>query len=292
MRLPIGTFRQFPVQLLVLALLCTAATVAHAMDPGEIGDLAGDIVDASNVKGGLVVVLGCQEPDLLTSLRVNESYLVQGLETDPAKVSTARGNIREAGVHGQVTAAIYDGKLLPYVDNSVNLIIAGADTTVPSAEIMRALAPRGVAMIGGKKTVKAVPDSISDWTHSLYDAKNNAVSTDTQVGPPVGLQWVCGPRWSRHHEHMSSVSAMVSAKGRVFYIMDEGSRASIQLPPKWKLIARDAFNGTILWKRDIPTWYTHLYPLKSGPAILSKSGRPRTSAPRRRPIPPLLCRSW
>mgnify|MGYP001814507873 CR=1 FL=1 len=56
----------------------------------------------------------------------------------------------------------------------------------------------------------------------------------------------------------------------MFYIMDEGSRISIQLPPKWKLIARDAFNGSVLWKRDIPSWQSHMWPLKSGPTQLSR----------------------
>ena len=69
---------------------------------------------------------------------------------------------------------------------------------------------------------------------------------------------------------MASMSALVSTDGRMFYIMDEGSRISIQLPPKWKLIARDAFNGSVLWKRDIPEWQTHLWPLKSGPTQLSR----------------------
>jgi len=85
------------------------------------------------------------------------------------------------------------------------------------------LAPRGVALIAGKKLVKPVPDAIDDWTHYLYDPRGNVVSGDTVVGPPAGLQWVCGPRWGRHHEHMSSVSAMVSAGGRVFTILDEGN---------------------------------------------------------------------
>ena len=66
------------------------------------------------------------------------------------------------------------------------------------------------------------------------------------------------------------MSALVSTGGRMFYIMDEGSRISIQLPPHWKLIARDAFNGTILWKRDIEKWQNHLWPLKSGPTQLSR----------------------
>jgi outer membrane protein assembly factor BamB len=69
---------------------------------------------------------------------------------------------------------------------------------------------------------------------------------------------------------MASVSAMVSARGRMFYILDEGSRVSPQLPPDWKLVARDAFNSVLLWKRDIAQWHDHLWPLKSGPANLPR----------------------
>jgi len=104
------------------------------------------------------------------------------------------------------------------------------------------------------KIVKQRPKEMDEWTHYMHDSTGNAVSNDTLVGPPANLQWVGSPRWTRHHEHMSSINALVSANGRLFYVMDEGSRASIQLPPKWHLIARDAFNGTILWKRSIPLW--------------------------------------
>jgi len=125
-------------------------------------------------------------------------------------------------------------------------------------------------LAGWSKIAKPVSPEIDEWTHYMYDASGNPVSNDTIVGPPGRLQWVGSPRWGRHHEHMSSVSALVSSGGRLFYIFDEGSRTAIQLPPKWKLIARDAFNGTILWKRDIPLWYTHLWPLKAGPAFLPR----------------------
>lgn len=104
----------------------------------------------------------------------------------------------------------------------------------------------------------------------MHDPSNNAVAHDSVVGPPRHLQWVGGPRWSRMHDHMSSVSGVVSANGRLFYIFDEGARAAIELPPKWMLIARDAFNGTILWKRPMQQWHTHLWPLKSGPAHLPR----------------------
>ncbi|NIN73211.1 MAG: PQQ-binding-like beta-propeller repeat protein, partial [Gemmatimonadetes bacterium] len=56
----------------------------------------------------------------------------------------------------------------------------------------------------------------------------------------------------------------------VFYIIDEASPASILIPPEWTLVARDAFNGTVLWKRRMGAWHTHLWPLKSGPAQLPR----------------------
>ena len=254
------------------ALLCIAPyspVVLAAPTPS-----AADILAATGVKGGLVVHLGCGDGKLTAALRANDSYTVHGLDTDAAAVAAARRTVRAAGLYGKVSIGRLAGRRLPYVDNLVNLIVAEDVGGVGMSEARRVLCPGGVAYVkqGGvwKATVKPRPTSIDEWTHYLHDATGNAVADDRAVGPPRRLQWVGGPRWSRHHEHMSSVSALVSAGGRLFYVFDEGSRASIQLPPKWKLIARDAFNGTVLWKRDIPLWYTHLYPLKSGPAFLAR----------------------
>ncbi|MDY0168923.1 MAG: PQQ-binding-like beta-propeller repeat protein [Thermoguttaceae bacterium] len=60
------------------------------------------------------------------------------------------------------------------------------------------------------------------------------------------------------------------AKRKNFFILDEGTPASILAPPDWKLIARDAFNGVVLWKREITRWHPHLWPHKSGPAQLPR----------------------
>ena len=249
--------------------------VACMLLSGRAGaETAEDILNATGVRGGLVVHLGCGDGKLTAALRANDSYLVDGLDDDAKNVAAARKHIRSLDLYGKVSADVCTGKQLPYIDNLVNLIVVEDAGDVPTAEVMRVLAPNGVAYAksGGswRKTVKPRPKNIDEWTHYMHDSKGNAVSDDTEVGPPRRLQWVGGPGWSRHHEHMSSVSALVSTKGRIFTIFDEGSRASIQLPAKWKLIARDAFNGTVLWKRDIPLWYTHLYPLKSGPAFLAR----------------------
>jgi len=238
-------------------------------DPAE---QARAILDASGVKGGLVVHVGCGDGRLTACLLRSNSFLVHGLDRDQADVDRARRHIRSLGLYGRVSVDRWDGRHLPYVDNLVNLLVV--EEPVAREEILRVLAPRGVAFIrdkrGWKRLSKPWPEGMDEWTHYLHDPSNNAVSQDVFVGPPRHLQWVGSPRWSRHHDHMASMSALVSAGGRIFYIMDEGSRASILLPSKWYLVARDAFSGVILWKRRIPEWWPHLWRLKSGPALLPR----------------------
>jgi outer membrane protein assembly factor BamB len=232
------------------------------------------ILEATGIQGGVIVHLGCGDGRLTAALHGGDGFLVHGLDADPDNVAAARRHVQSLGRYGSVTIDRLDGPHLPYVDNLVNLVVARDLGEVPLGEVMRVLCPRGVAYImrDGQwtETVKPRPATIDDWTHYLHDASNNAVAHDTVVGPPRHMQWVGGPRYSRHHDRMSSVSAAVSAGGRVFYVFDEASPISILLPPKWTLIARDAFNGTILWKRSIDRWHTHLWPLKSGPAQLPR----------------------
>ena len=241
---------------------------------GVAAEGAADILTAAGVKGGLVVHLGCGDGKLTAALRASDSYLVHGLDADPANVAAARRHVRSLGLYGKVTVERWTSARLPYADNLVNLVVAQDLGTVPMNEVMRALAPNGVAYIktGGawRKTVKPRPKAIDEWTHYLHDASNNAVAADTVVGPPRRVQWICGPQWARTHDHLSTTSAVVSAGGRMFYIIDEGSTAFAAMQPKWKLVARDAFNGVLLWKRPIGPWEGHLRDFRSGPAELAR----------------------
>ena len=240
-----------------------AASVADAAD-------ARGILEATGVAGGLVVHVGCGDGKLTAALRASDSYLVHGLDANPKNVAAARKHVASLGLYGKVAIDRLAGKRLPYVDNLVNLVVAEDLGAVPMGEVMRVLCPNGVAYVNGQKTVKPRPKEIDEWTHYLHDSSNNAVAHDTVVGPPRRMQWTGGPRYARHHDRMSSVSAVVSGGGRIFTIFDEATPASILAPPRWALIARDAFNGTVLWKRAIDKWHTHLWPLKSGPAQLPR----------------------
>ena len=232
------------------------------------------IVDMSGVRGGLIVHVGCGDGHLTASLALNDRYRVHGLDTDEADVDAARQNIKSRRIYGRVSVDEWEGKSLPYRTDLVNLVVCERGKAVSMDEVMRVLQPNGVAMLrrDGQwtKKVKPRPDELDEWTHYLHDASGNPVSQDTRVGPPQGLQWVGGPRWGRHHDHMASMNALVSGNGRIFYVIDKGSRKSILLPARWYLVARDAFNGTILWERRLSGWHTPLWPLKSGPAQLPR----------------------
>jgi len=81
---------------------------------------------------------------------------------------------------------------------------------------------------------------------------------DEVVGPPRHIQWVDSPRYDRSHEHTPNLYALVSTGGRIFYILDEASISSIRETPRWRLVARDAFNGTLLWKKEVGAWFPHI----------------------------------
>ncbi len=229
-------------------------------------DQATEILKETGVTGGLVVHIGCGDGRLTAALRANDAYLVQGLDTSAETVAKARKRISDMGLCGDVTARAFDGRNLPYRDNMVNLIVVSdAGRGVPNREIMRVLAPKGVAYIGQKRQVKPRPGEIDEWTHYHRDPQGTMVARDQVVAPPRGIQWVGSPKWLRNHDFMSSMHAMVSTGERVFYVIDEGLRNHIFLPAKWVLIARDAFNGTVLWRRPLKDWHPNNWPLKSGP---------------------------
>ncbi len=268
---------------LVLVLLFTVSVSTYGQEP------AGGLPARAGVSGGVAVHLGCGDGKLTAALHTDDRLLVCGLDTDAAVVAKAQEHIDSLGLYGKVTAERYDGKNLPYGDNIVNLIVIDSAANVTAAEIVRVLTPRGVALIksdsallndsglekGPKigalaKYIKPWPADIDQWTHFLYDASGNAVSKDKKVGHPRRLQWWAGPKHARHHDALASLSAMTTSNGRIFYIYDEGSISVVHRPPDWKLIARDAFNGKLLWKRSIPTWMTHLYNFRAGPKQLPR----------------------
>ena len=230
---------------MILAIVCSQAVFAADVS---------QILNETAVMGGIIVHIGCDDPGRLVAFRAGKACVVHGLDTDATKVARACEFLSARRLNGPVSASVYNGTRLPYINNLVNLVIADRLGSLAKEEVLRVLAPLGVAWIGGRKLVKPWPEELDEWPQYLREADNNAVSRDTAVGPPRHMQWVGGPVWSRSHMAIATVNSMVTARGRIFTIEDRATVENPFLPGRFALIARDAFNGVVLWEYPFETW--------------------------------------
>jgi len=230
--------------------------------------------EASGFSGGVAVHVGCGDGRDTVKLGDAGKWVVRGLDTNAHCVRATRERIAKAGLSGSMSAGLWRGRSLPFVDHSVNLIVVEDDVAVDTQECRRVLRPGGRVYTRKdgvwQHSTKQRPENTDEWTHALYDAGGGSVSKDLVVGPPRRLQWAAGPKWTRHHEAASSFQVMVSAAGRVFYLLDEGPHVSLFLPSDWRLTARDAYNGKLLWKRPLKRWVSQLFRYKSGPTQMTR----------------------
>jgi outer membrane protein assembly factor BamB len=233
---------------LVTVLIAVTACSVHA-------DEITDAVKQARIRGGVIVLVN--GGDSLYDQAAATKCTVHGLETDGNRVDALRKRFQASGRYGRISVSGFNGKALPHIDNLVNLIAIEGGVVSP-AEAMRVLAPRGIALIkrgdSWTRAVKAVPDDIDEWNQYLRNADNNGVSTD-KVGPPERLQWTGGSRWGRSHMSWVTVTSMLSAGGRLFTIEDLASVEYHKLPARFHLIARDAFNGSELWRKGLKDWH-------------------------------------
>ncbi len=265
------------IVVLLLGLSAAFATLNAASRPVHAAPTADlpQLLRESGIRGGIVVHVGSGAGRQTAALAREGAFLVQGLEEDRQRVENVRQHARELDLAGKVTFKPWHGGRLPYTDNLVNVLFwQQAAGEADRAEILRVLAPRGVAFIEDgtqwRKVVKPRPDGMDEWPHFRYDAGNKAASNDTRVGPPRHIQWEAGPRVMRSHEIETGLSGLVSANGRIYYVLDEGpiGITDARFPAKWALVCRDAFNGVELWKRPLPDWGWQAW-----------SGKPRVNDP-------------
>jgi len=95
----------------VLWVACTFSVVKalRKESPGQTSSheqQARQILDATGAKGGLVVHIGCGDGKLTAALRVNDSYLVHGLDTKAKNVEKAREHIKSLSLYGSVSVEL------------------------------------------------------------------------------------------------------------------------------------------------------------------------------------------
>ena len=215
---------------IILLLLVTVATFSRAAEP-QVRDMP----------AGFCVQLGCGDGAFTTELAADGRLAVHALEADAQNVEHVRERLQARDLYGTAVVEQWSAPFLPYADNLVNVLIAENPGKITKTELLRVVAPHGTLWLkrdgAWEATRKPWPREFDEWTHWRHDADGNMVSHDTAVTLPTGLRWIAGPvqdaggrKW--YYDHV-----LVSSAGRNFYQFDS------------EIVARDAFNGRLLWRR-------------------------------------------
>jgi len=252
------------VHMLVVALMVIGGCCC-TISAQENKSKANEIIKASGIKAGLCVNLGVTDGKLTAELSQKGKFVVQGLTSDAKKVEKARKYIETKGLYGRVSVERCDFKRMPYAKNFVNIVAAEAlpeiiEKGLSLSEVYRIIAPYGALCFTGKvdaaklkavgfgtvKTsgdwtvaTKAWPKEMDGWPTWHHGADRNPVSQDTMIGPATDLRWRATSTWDSKGWYSAYGMVWVSAGGRNF-----------QITPKL-IVARDSFNGIILWTRPI-----------------------------------------
>ncbi len=239
-------------QRLQLLAMMLAGVIVHASAFAEMN------VTATGVTAGLAVHIGSTDGQSERALAKPGTMLVHGLALDDVSRDKARRAIASEKLYGLASIQTWRNRTrLPYASNLVNLVVADLDAlkdhAPPREEIMRVLAPRGVAYLRQNnqwtKTVKPLPDKMDEWSHWDYDATGNPYSRDELVKPTTSLRWYSGPTT---RDGGGTKVGMRIVGGRVFYpIINHQFYGRSRKYAENDLVARDAFNGVLLWKKKI-----------------------------------------
>ena len=252
-----------------------------------ISQTADHILAETGMSRGICLVLGCGRGQLVYELAKRSQLRVIGVETNPAKVATARRLLQRTGVYGaRATVRRIDSlsDLSSFSGQFANLIVSNhmlrtGQCEGSATEVFQLLCPGGgVAYFGqpkGKATKLFEPDlrawlaplgesfqirrddqgvwarlerpalaSSGEWSHQYGRADNASFGGETLQGATsisdMEVQWIGrpGPRFKT--DRTGRKPSPLSTNGRFFI---QGMQ---------RILAADAYNGTILWSLEIP----------------------------------------
>jgi hypothetical protein len=227
-------------------ILLLSALPVRGVDPPEVADSLARL----DVQRGIVAVVGLpagNAADLVKALAGRE-ITVWFQSSDAAEVAAVRQAADEAGLLGsRVFVAEQSPAAIRLADNLADgiLVAASSAAAVKDGELLRALRPRAIALVGDRKLVKPVPEGTDDWSHPYHGPDNNTQSTDRYVRGEFRTQFVGMPQFSPMPEQS------VIAGGRIFKAMGHIAHKANQNEMLNTLLCINAYNGTILWRRKL-----------------------------------------
>lgn len=239
------------------------------------------ILKETGVEKGYCLVFGCETGRLAYELARQSELKIIGIDEDSKKVAEAKSKLDSAGLYGsRVVVEQWDLETLPdYFANlivSEEMMISGEIKTSPE-EMFRVLKPfGGVAYLGQSEEAskqrkpldegdlrewldqsgavesemfhengiwarvsRGKLEGIGSWTEQYGNPQNTACSGDQLVKGPLGVLWYGEPGSEKMLDRHAKAASPVSINGRLFIQGEE------------VVMAYDAYNGTLLWEREI-----------------------------------------
>ena len=263
-----------------------ADPLADARQSPLIDAAAKFCVETSGADQGICLVLGVGEGRLAWELARRTRLRVVAVDTDPNKVAAARARFLQAGVYGSRIAVhhVESYAKLPFVGRFANLIVSedvmmNGRPVGDAAEVFRALRPNGGMLCLGQPAGSGAPldrealsawwaetgldatwrsgpdgewftavrpelEGAGEWSHLYGRADNSAFGGESLGGASttseMTVQWIGRPGPRAQPDRNGRKPSPLSTSGRLFV---QGLH---------RVIAVDAFNGSILWSLEIP----------------------------------------
>ena len=243
---------------------------------------AENIIERTGVEKGWALVLGCGSGQLAYELAHMTDLKIVALTLDNKKTAAIRHRLSGSGLYGhRIVVADWDLETLP--DYFANLIVCEdlltyGKTDVSPEEIFRVLKPYGgvavfslpaepsgpslrtdpeeisawfEAVVSGGPVEKTIEgswlsytrgrlDGAGNWTEEYGNPENTACSNDELVQGPLGILWFGEPGSKKMLDRHAKSQSPLSMDGRMFIQGEE------------VVMAYDAYNGILLWEREIP----------------------------------------
>lgn len=257
--------------------------------------IAQSLLKHSQIDRGICLLIGCSQPDLGLELARQSSLRVIAIDTRMDRVEQCRAAWRAAGVYGVRAAAHHVTSFaeLPFTGEFANLIVAADQNmtrdTSDWSELQRVLRPSGgVAYVrsstnpeldfrGLKSEELGTPIELTrvdlaglpwqriergalagagEWSHLYGTADNSAFGGESLGGASTSgemrVKWFGKPGPRAQPDRNGRKPSPLSTNGRLFV---QGLH---------RLVALDAYNGTILWSYEIPALERFNMPRDSG----------------------------
>ncbi len=210
---------------------------------------ASKILQESQISEGYCVDLACGNGALAYELAHNTDLQIVAVDADPTNVALARERLTAAGLYGsRVTVLLADPAASNLPKYIANLVVSSQSVTGESDQGITAEAHRlqrpygGVVCLGPVEQLRverreALPNA-GTWTHQYSDVGNTGCTLDEVKGPLRAL-WYRDVDLELPQRHGRGPAPLFDS-GRMFVMgMNE-------------LVAVDAYNGTVLWRFEVP----------------------------------------